>query len=365
MYALKKFALKIEKGIQEQMVKKRKYEKYVNEVHEEAPLFPDKVDEVAIPLHHDMGINELSPHFIDIGMNIGPHATGYGETMVFPNTGIRTRSFPHKHAVVETFSWIGTNPDDPDDLGGTVEYWLGEGEEAEPHIITKPATLLLPPNTVQFPVAYREVRKPFLTLTILDSPLQANISVPKVPSAFSLEKGAKLTSKVGKYDKLFSERDVAGAAVFPSHKGKSHVVLQYGMRQNKLAPHFIEVNLVYGAGIGWGCGDMTQYPAFQTRSVPHRHGALETYCFIGTDKDHRDELGGTVEFWIGEGEEAEEYIITKPTVVLIPPMTVHLPLYVREVYSPFVLAAFLNTPLWAALPSGEFPPDFKHIVGEK
>jgi hypothetical protein len=124
----------------------------------------------------------------------------------------------------------------------------------------------------------------------------------------------------------------------------------------------VEASLIYGFGMGWGCGDICENPVIKTRSLLYRHGVMETYIFIGTDKDNQEDLGGSVEFWIGEGEEAEEYIIDKPTVILVPRNTLHMPIYVREMRNPFVMISILDTPLMAALPKPVFPPDFKYLV---
>jgi hypothetical protein len=71
------------------------------------------------------------------------------------------------------------------------------------------------------------------------------------------------------------------------------------------------------------------------------------------------DLGGTVEFWIGEGDEAEQHFINRATTVLILKNTVHLTLYVREVRSPFTIFTVLDTPIWAGCRSLELTKRFK------
>jgi hypothetical protein len=61
------------------------------------------------------------------------------------------------------------------------------------------------------------------------------------------------------------------------------------------------------------------------------------------------DLGGTVEFHIGEGREQEVFTITKATTVLIPRDTVHLPLYIKEVHKPFAILTVLDSPIWAGV----------------
>ena len=72
------------------------------------------------------------------------------------------------------------------------------------------------------------------------------------------------------------------------------------------------------------------------------------------------ELGGTVEFWIGEGADAEKYEINRATSILIPKNTVHLPAYVTKLHKPFLMLSVLDAPIWTAVWSQSFPQDFSH-----
>jgi len=310
---------------------------------------------------------ELPTHYMQAGVSKRTGgASGYGSPGAFFNENAKpmptVRTFPHKHVHTEYFIIFGSDPDNPDDLGGTIEFWLGEGEEAEPFLITKPTTILVPPKVVHLPQAYREARRPMCQIVVYDSTLWSCYQVPKVPPGFDLEKQViERAASEKKYKNCVNERDVSNAAIFPSHKGKSQVMLQHDVRQNELAPHWIEINLISGSGIGWGCGDIMQFPEYEIQSLPHFHDVVETYCFFGTDPDNQEDLGGTVEFWVGGGAEAKEYIIRKPTILLIPPNMTHLPLYVREVHNPFVAASILDTPLWSGIYTDVFPTGFEHI----
>lgn len=350
----------------------RKYEKYISTSPRSAlpPYAAVRTGQSSFPIYCDVRENALCPHFMEAIMNYETMRGGANGDIINLPDGQQGRFFPHKHANTEIFHWIGTDPDHPDDLGGTHEMWIGEGEEAEGVWITKPSTVVVPAGVTHLPFAIREMHRPYLSLTIIDSPLKASIQVPKVPPSFKVEgQPGEPTPKLQKYTKCFNENDVTDAVIFPSHKGKSHVALLHDYKQNELTSHFIEVDMIYGAGIGWGCGDTMQVPNSQLtgvitrrRSLPIMHAVTATYAFISmTDRDHIDDLGGTVEFWIGEGAEAEQYIITKPTCIFIPPSMVHLPMYVREVHKPFVMVIILDTPLWAGVYTKNFPPDFNHV----
>ena len=69
-----------------------------------------------------------------------------------------------------------------------------------------------------------------------------------------------------------------------------------------------------------------------------------------------------MEFWIGEGDQSEQCLISKPTIVLVPKNMVHLPLNIREVHNPFLAITVLDTPLAGELPVENFPSGFKKIA---
>jgi hypothetical protein len=80
---------------------------------------------------------------------------------------------------------------------------------------------------------------------------------------------------------------------------------------------------------------------------------------MGTDPSRLRDLRAEVEFWIGEGKDAEKFTITKSTYIYIPANLVHAPVWVKKVDRPFIFIAVLNDPV----PSRElgdfpYPPDF-------
>ena len=319
-------------------------------------------------MYYDNRSNVEAPNLIACGLRYAPGTEGIGKSVQYPDH--EEPDLPHAHAFAEHFIYLGFDPDHPNDLGGTFDIWLGAGEEAESYTITKPTCVFMPPNTVHLPIIYKEVRKPFGLFIALNSPIRAYYLVNQLPPGFRNDAGLdkkvqKQVAGVKKYANCIIERDPDIINFFPSHKNKSHVIISHDIRKHVGATNTIEASLVYGAGIGWGCGDMVQYPNYQAPSLPHMHPWAENYCFIGTDPHHPNDLGGTVEFWIGEGEEAEQYIFSKPTIVLVPKNTLHLPIYVRELHNPFSIISVLDAPLAAEFPFANFPPNFEYIAKTK
>ena len=74
---------------------------------------------------------------------------------------------PHSHPTYEILCFIGGNPLNIRDFGGEVELYIGEGKDAEPHIINSTSFVVLPPGLTHCPINFRKVDKPFLFMVIL------------------------------------------------------------------------------------------------------------------------------------------------------------------------------------------------------
>lgn len=160
-----------------------------------------------------------------------------------------------------------------------------------------------------------------------------------------------------KYAKYVVEgKDIPGA---PKFDGKKFVDMVTGERDFPDTTHWIWAGLICGVGAGFGIGDVMKMPlpngeAKEWKQTPHVHDVVETFVFMGTDPSKPRELGGEVEVWLGEGDEAEKFIITKSTTISIPPNVVHCPVLAKKVDRPFVFMAVLADPKGSEL-SGDFP----------
>jgi hypothetical protein len=75
---------------------------------------------------------------------------------------------PHTHKYPELFVHLGTDPEHPWDLGAEVEMHVGP--EMEKHIITRSTIMCLPANFVHGPWRILKVTRPFIIVTINQSP---------------------------------------------------------------------------------------------------------------------------------------------------------------------------------------------------
>lgn len=71
------------------------------------------------------------------------------------------RTQAHTHEYDEIAAYIGSNPEDPRDLGGEIEFWL----EDEKHMLTKSCLIYIPRGMVHSPTFIRRVDRPIFHFT--------------------------------------------------------------------------------------------------------------------------------------------------------------------------------------------------------
>ena len=69
---------------------------------------------------------------------------------------------PHAHPFPELLSFFGTDPENPDELGCEVEFWL----EDEQYFMTKSFVVYIPANVVHCPLKMKDMTKGLFHYTI-------------------------------------------------------------------------------------------------------------------------------------------------------------------------------------------------------
>ena len=64
--------------------------------------------------------------------------------------------YPHKHDFDELLTFWGSDPDNPNDLNGEIEFWMDD----EKHILTKSVAIFVPKGLKHCPLIIRRVDKP-------------------------------------------------------------------------------------------------------------------------------------------------------------------------------------------------------------
>jgi hypothetical protein len=84
---------------------------------------------------------------------------------------------PHNHDFDEYLVFLGTNPEDPQDLGGEVELWL----ENEKHFINKSTAVFVPRGLYHTPMLFNKVNTPFTVIRVGNSLKDSHLSYSKDP----------------------------------------------------------------------------------------------------------------------------------------------------------------------------------------
>ncbi len=71
----------------------------------------------------------------------------------------------HSHDFDELITVFGTDPEDPQDLGGEIEFWLDD----EKYAITKSCIIYVPKGLKHCPMIFRNVKRPIFHFIVGDA----------------------------------------------------------------------------------------------------------------------------------------------------------------------------------------------------
>jgi hypothetical protein len=72
---------------------------------------------------------------------------------------------PHRHIYDEYLLFLSTDPNDMENLGGEVEFWMG----GEKHLITKSTAVFVPKGIWHAPLIMRKVDRPYIFIAKADT----------------------------------------------------------------------------------------------------------------------------------------------------------------------------------------------------
>ncbi len=208
----------------------------------------------------------------------------------------------HTHDVNEIIGFFGNDPDDPYNLHGEVEMWLGD----QKFIIDKTAMVFVPAGLKHCPLLVHRLDKPLFHFSVV-------------------------TSGQWDFDHLEQTRK-------PEHDYSKYIVTD--LKAPAFKPEFIEQykkfarrvlwmdkNVVPGAfqmNVSWYCKPQNHAP------VAHKHDCDEIIGFFGGDANDPYNLNGEVEMWL----EDQQFIINRSTMFFAPAGMNHCPLIIRRADRP-------------------------------
>ena len=140
-------------------------------------------------------------------------------------------------------------------------------------------------------------------------------------------------------------------------KKKYEQLVFSGFRENMDLPfiakpqaYFRGAHQIPGAGINMGWQLFIKPILLETE--PHTHKVDEYLIFLGNNPaDWFSSFDAEIDLFLGE--EMEKYVITKPTIVYIPPDMSHCPLDVRVITQPVLFTALLQEPVFTKTMNGK------------
>jgi hypothetical protein len=85
---------------------------------------------------------------------------------------------PHIHKSAEILMLIGTDPENPTDLGAEVELQMGP--EREKHVMTKSTVVYIPPNMIHCPYIIKRTDRPWIFVEINQGPVHTEKLCPNI-----------------------------------------------------------------------------------------------------------------------------------------------------------------------------------------
>ena len=152
-------------------MKESKYGKYIcTDLKTDIKLPDFKGDQVISGQGYENGVRKSMEHVIWMDSNVIPGAF-YSEIMwCWPTMLKLTREEaknsravpPHSHPFDEIIGYLGTDPNDPHDLGAEIEFWL----EDEQFYLTKSFVVFIPAGMTHCPLRHLRVDRAMFHFTI-------------------------------------------------------------------------------------------------------------------------------------------------------------------------------------------------------
>jgi len=208
----------------------------------------------------------------------------------------------HTHEVGEILGFFGNDPDDPYNLHGEVELWLGN----QKFIINKTAMVFVPAGLKHCPLIIKRVDKPIFHFSVMTTGHW---------DAESLKETHQPEADYSKY--IVTELK---APVFKP--GFSETYIKFATRvlwmDKNVCPGAFQMN------VSWYCKPARHAP------TAHTHEDDEIIAFFGGDAADPHNLNGEVEMWMGD----KQNMLTKSTMLFAPAGVKHCPLIIHRADRP-------------------------------
>jgi len=291
-------------------------------------------------------VTERGANIIDLGSNWVPGCNMSAITKRFlPPGPMPAHSAPEKHEdVQEVLCMLGNNPDDPMDLGGEAEFFMGKGKLLEKYpLLTRSAVVYAPTGQWHWPWQVKKIRTPITWVQFnITTRGQAATGaaqgratgagggkddLPPTASSEPLSEEARAKAKTSGY--IFNNLVLSGVGVERQNpKGGKWIAY---MDATMIAEAPLLRILRYRP-------EEAPYSIINTQT--HEYGTF--LLLYGIDHNDPSYLGAEVELSIGP--EKEKHTINKSALVYVPANKVHGPFIVKKAQKPFLFVEVVSGP---------------------
>ena len=219
----------------------------------------------------------------------------------------------HVHDTEKIIMYIGGDPQNPEDLGGEIELFIG----GKSLTFATSAALFVPRGVRHGPVIWKDFRKPHIEMTIVLGAGDIKDDLPShIPDA---SQGLSQESDDTDYEKYLARSPVYERAIGIKNR-QSPTMTYISSAQIPEANYYLEYGWIYGI------------PEPNPHTLQHVHETDELILHFGGDPQHPEYLGGEIEFRVAD----EPLVLTTSTVFFAPKGLHHCPVTWKKVKKPHI-----------------------------
>jgi quercetin dioxygenase-like cupin family protein len=209
----------------------------------------------------------------------------------------------HTHPFEEVITFFGTNRDDPHDLGGEVELWLGDEE----FVMTKSFLCYIPAGMKHCPLKINRIERPMFHFTL--GPGQTYVGELKGQEPLKTEKAVSRKDLMKQF--IFHDKPNLKLPKF-----RHEIPKERAYRVVYLDEETVPAAKFYAEALWFWQAKTTRPKPGEPDTSPgaHTHLFPEMIGFFGTNPDDIHDLCGEVELWIN----GEQHRMTRSFVAFIP-----------------------------------------------
>ncbi len=231
---------------------------------------------------------------------------------------------PHIHEHVHDFDeivlHIGGDPDNPEDLGGEIEFYVG----GQPLTLTSTCGMFLPAGVPHGPLIWNTVTKPHIQMAIMLGTGSAQEGWARSGITEAKDRLPEKTDEAD-YSRYLARKPIYEAG--PGVKNRqSPTMTVMSSAQVPEANYYIELGWIY---------DMPEPNPHIHEHVHRRYDEIVLHW--GGDPENPEDLGAEIDFHIG----GQPFTLTTTTGIWAPKGLKHGPLIWKEVRKPHVEMAFM------------------------